>query len=97
MKKLEPTFEKFGTKFETITRDGNIGIFRQFVGENGKGIRFVVARIIDKPDNIIMGRIVIGGESLPPLESWGRLAWTFQTMGNAVTKFETLVTASRAA
>jgi hypothetical protein len=97
MKKLESTFEKFGTKFETITRDGDIGIFRQFVGENGKGTCFVVARIIDKPDNIIMGRIVAGGESLPPLESWGRLAWTFQTKEKAVTKFETLVTAAQVA
>lgn len=91
MKKLEPTFEKHGSKFETITRSGDLGIFRQFVGENG--VRYVVARIIDKPDDIIMGRIVAGGESLPPLESWGKRAWTFQSMSKAVEKFETLVAA----
>ena len=88
MKKLELTFEKFGSKFETIKRNGNLGLFCQSVGENGNYSRYVVAKIIDKPDNIIYGSIVLGGESLPSLESWGKKAWTFLSLGEAETKLE---------
>lgn len=86
---MKTEFTKGGFTHRQIKREGNIAIFERFKGDR-RQLHWEVVRIRYCKAYTIAGVDFPAGEHYPSSEKWGADGWTFNDLGAAERKFDSL-------
>lgn len=88
MQALPIKLSKNGFAYTQICRDDKKAVYRQYVTPEIEYFEVFIIQI--RPDINFTGKLVLGGESYPSNEAFGKTAWTFSSLEKAMTKYNSL-------
>ena len=88
MRLLPATLHKNSSDYVLITREGRLCLYEQQYGENLK--YFEVFEVKVKPQTVFNGMLFPAREVFPSDSDFGKTAWTFHSLRDAVKKFNEL-------
>lgn len=89
MKTIELEFTKAGFAHRVLERKGNI-LLVQRQHHDVSTPHWEVVKIRVRPERLLGGRLVEGGEAYPAPEEWGTYGWTYSDLESAKAKFNAL-------
>jgi hypothetical protein len=88
MNTLPLILRKNGFNYTQVLRAGNKAIYAQTVTENLE--YYEVFYIRERPDRVLNGKLIKGGEAFPGNEDFGKTAWSLMTRKQAIKKYLSL-------
>ena len=93
MRQLQAQIKKNGYDYYQLKRGLKAFIYSQRIG-NGPVVAFEVFRLKEHKPYTISGVDIEGGEAFPSDEAFGKWAWTYPRIDQALAKFEELENAN---
>ncbi len=90
MNHLLDTLRKNGFTYTQVLREGNKAIYEQSITRKLKYFEVFVIRT--RPERLLKGKLILGGEVFPGNEDFGKTAWSYRTYEKALLKFNSIPT-----
>lgn len=89
MRPLPESFTKDKFSFSLLQRTGNVALFSKSKPHINRPF-FEVVKVQQSEEHSIAGHLIPASEHLPSSESWGTSAWSYSSLQDAQSKFQSL-------